>query len=168
MTFDIFWPRPGCMDIQAFGVIDDRPGITKHFPFLYFSVFLFLTTMIICLVLSSIKKSSYKHLIGTTWTTRKYEEVPEKYVNGEYPETFKLKVDQLTEKPSPKKFWEESKILSFLCGFNKDESSLNADCQEKELTGRDILVEKSRWKLLVDILAVFMALVSVGLWIWMI
>jgi len=170
MTIDVFWPRPSCMDMQVSGTIDLRPEITKHFPFLYFSVFLFLTTITICLVLSGMKKSSFKHGKGTTWTTRHYGDDHKIYINGvHHPENFQIlckKQEQLSEKPSLRKFWKNSRVLSFLCGFENEES-IGSESYEHE-SGRDILIENSKWKHLVDIMAVFMAFVSVGLWVWMI
>lgn len=72
MGMDMKWQRPGCEDLLL-GKSDPRPFLTKNFPYLYFSVFLFVYTCITCVIISRIFKNSatiIKAPPGTTWSSQ--------------------------------------------------------------------------------------------------
>ena len=61
MGMDMKWQRPGCEDLLL-GKSDPRPFLTKNFPYLYFSVFLFVYTCITCVVISRMFNLFSEHL----------------------------------------------------------------------------------------------------------
>ena len=75
MGIDMVWQRPSCEELLM-NHIDTRPAITRHFPYLYFSVFLFIYTIVTCLIISKLNRNSgtvQQPPPGTTWQTQNVE-----------------------------------------------------------------------------------------------
>jgi sodium/myo-inositol cotransporter 11 len=135
MGMDMKWQRPSCEDVLL-NHIDTRPAITRHFPYLYFSVFLFVYTIVTCLVISKLTRKSgtfQEPPPGTTWKSQNVDVFDDSnFGKGEH-EKHRLSSQSDTllmnvKKESGSKDSVESKKVSMfakLCGMDAEDQTVD-------------------------------------------
>lgn len=135
MGMDMKWQRPSCEDLLL-NHIDTRPAITRHFPYLYFSVFLFVYTIVTCLVISKLTRKSgtfQEPPPGTTWQTQNVDVLDDSnFEKGDH-EKHRLSGQSDTllmnvKKESGSKDSVESKKVSMfakLCGMDAEDQTVD-------------------------------------------
>lgn len=173
MFIDMIYQRPNC-EQKVLNVPDPRPFLTRNFPYLYFSLFLFVVTICVCVVVSKLTKASNKHAApsGSTWQTRHENRT------SDDSELDMVKSDDmgLSGSIKPARVVSQkgcfSRAINFICGMdvaedaNSDRSTvaIYTAGEPQKSTKVDVLYQDPKWQRFVDVNGALAALACAVLW----